>query len=134
VTAWEIKTDDRDSVAEHPIALTHSRGNHGTTIHLSLDNLRELSGLLGRYDLISSAASQHYIETGELTKRTEPAAISEAEAALAALDADEARWSETFDEHGDMTTDEYEERDDTRATHVDSLALALRNLIEEVRS
>jgi hypothetical protein len=37
----------------------------------TLDDLRQLKGLLGQYDLASSAASQHYIDTGELTLKGE---------------------------------------------------------------
>lgn len=43
------------------------RNQSGMTFSLSLDDLRALKGLLATIDTESSAASQHYIETGELT-------------------------------------------------------------------
>jgi hypothetical protein len=60
-----IQITPRDS-EERPLELTFAHGSQHQSVGVTLDDLRRLSYLLARYDLTSSAASQHYIETGEL--------------------------------------------------------------------
>lgn len=69
--SWEISTPRVIHDEGRPLMLRMFRegtpGIVGMPLDVSLDDLRALAGLLATFDLSGSAASQHYIETGELT-------------------------------------------------------------------
>lgn len=71
---------ERTQSDEFPQLLTVGR----EALSVTLDDLRALAGLLATFDLTSSAASQHYIETGELSTHAEIAAANTAPTRCAA--------------------------------------------------